>query len=94
MRIAEKTPELVAAVEILHCISLEAKVFQSYRDGRDQTVAFLEFNLRLFRDEFLCACASFADYAGFLPGIRTGLSLRLVSLRGLVAEITCKRGPT
>ena len=31
---------------------------------------------------------------GFLPGIGTGLSLRLVGLRGLAAEITCKRGPT
>ena len=55
MTIAEKTPEHVASVEILHCISPEAKVFQSYRDGRDQAVAFLVFNLRFFRDEFLCA---------------------------------------
>ena len=31
---------------------------------------------------------------GFLPGIGTGLSLRLVGLGGLAAEITCKCGLT
>ena len=72
MTIAEKTPEHVASVEILHCISPEAKVFKSYRDGRDQAVAFLEFNLRLFRDEFLCAYASFADYAGVCRVLEPG----------------------
>ena len=29
-----------------------------------------------------------------VPDIGRGLSLRLVGLRGLAAEITCKRGPT
>ena len=94
MIIVEKTPEHVASLKILPCISPEAKVFQSYCDGRDQAVAFLEFNLRLFRDDFFAPMQALSIMRGFLSGIGTGLSLRLVGLRGLAAEITCKRGPT
>jgi len=47
-----------------------------------QTLSILEFNLRLSRDEFLLAYASFADNAGGVSGIGTGLSLGFARVGG------------
>ncbi len=66
--IVEKTPEHVAALDILGRILPDARVIHIYRDGRDEALASWEFNIGMSRGEFPRTYPTFADYAEVFAG--------------------------
>lgn len=68
--VVEKTPEHVAALDILDRVVPEARVIHVFRDGRDEALAAWEFNLGLSRGEFPRTYPTFADFAEVSAGNR------------------------